>query len=61
MLDSVQGTDVLAGAIVIGGAVAFALGSIALAHAQDISATYWIVVGFVALRAGYAVVEGRDK
>ncbi len=61
MLGSVYGTDILAGAMVIGGAVAFALGSFALAHAEDITATYWVVVGFVALRAAYAVVEGRAQ
>lgn len=61
MLGSVYGTDVLAGALVVGASVAFALGSFALAHAEDITATYWIVVGFVAVRAAYSVVEGRDK
>ncbi len=61
MLASVYGTDVLAAILVVGASVAFALGSFALARAEDITATYWVVVAFVAVRTAYSVVEGRDR
>ncbi|CAN5324744.1 hypothetical protein BH09MYX1_BH09MYX1_64760 [soil metagenome] len=61
MLGSVHGTDVLAAALVIGASVAFAFGAFALARSADITATYFMVVGFVAVRAAYAVVESREK
>ncbi len=47
-----QFVDVLAAALVVGAAAAFALGAVALSHASDVEAIYYLVVGIVALRAG---------
>lgn len=49
--------DVLAAALVAGAAAAFALGAMALSHANDIEAIYFLVVGVVALRAGIQIVR----
>lgn len=49
--------DVLAGALVIGAAVAFTFGAMALARASDVEAIYYLVVGAVALRSGIQLVR----
>ncbi len=43
--------DVVAGLLVVLAVVAFAVGSSALARAEDIHALYWLVVGVVSMRA----------
>jgi hypothetical protein len=52
-----QVTDVLALALILGGAGAFAAGEGALARADDLRALYWLAVGAVSLWA--AVRIGR--
>lgn len=49
--------DVLAAALVLGAAVAFTFGALALARASDVEAIYFLVVGVVALRAGVQLVR----
>jgi hypothetical protein len=49
--------DALSALLVLGAAAAFAFGATALAHANDIEAIYFLVVGIVALRAGIQVVR----
>lgn len=44
--------DVLAAVLVVGAAAAFTFGAMALAHASDVEATYYLIVGVVALRSG---------
>lgn len=44
--------DVLAACLVLGAAVAFAFGAMALTRSSDVEAVYFLVVGTVALRAG---------
>lgn len=41
--------------------VAFALGSSALARAEDLRALYWLVVGLVSVRAAVSVVRPGAK
>jgi hypothetical protein len=52
-----QLVDVLAIALLVAAGGAFLLGASALAHADDLRAIYWLVVGVVSLRA--AVQVGR--
>lgn len=47
----------LSGILVIGAAVAFVWGSMALARANDVEAIYCLVIGIVALRAGVQLVR----
>lgn len=61
MLARVRPMHVAATLVVLGAAVAFALGGSAIARSADVTATYWIVVGFVAVRAAYALVEVRER
>jgi hypothetical protein len=49
--------DVLAAVLVIGSAVAFVYGAMALARASDVEAVYFLVIGVVALRAGVQLVR----
>jgi hypothetical protein len=49
--------DVLAAALVLGGAAAFALGAEALARAADLAALYWLVAGAVAVRSAVALAR----
>lgn len=49
--------DVLAALLVLGAAVAFAFGALALSRASDVEAIYYLVVGVVALRAGVQLVR----
>ena len=50
--------DALAVALLTGAAVAFGLGNVALARAEDLKALYWLLIGVFALRA--AVQLGRS-
>lgn len=43
--------DVLAALLVVGAAVAFVFGSLALSKSNDLEAIYLLAVGFVSLRA----------
>jgi hypothetical protein len=43
--------DALALALLVGAAVAFLLGQVALADAHDLQALYWLVVGSVCVQA----------
>jgi purine nucleoside permease len=52
-----QMLDVLAATLVVGAAAAFTFGAMALARASDIEATYYLVIGIVALRAGVQLVR----
>lgn len=49
--------DVLGALLVLGAAVAFAFGALALARASDVEAIYLLVIGIVALRAGVQLVR----
>lgn len=49
--------DVLGALLVLGAAVAFAFGALALARASDVEAIYLLVIGTVALRAGVQLVR----
>lgn len=49
--------DVLAAALVVGGAAAFAFGAEALAHASDLVALYWLLAGAVAVRSAVALAR----
>lgn len=49
--------DVLAALLVVGAALAFTLGALALARASDVEAIYLLVIGIVALRAGVQMVR----
>lgn len=57
MFKSMQIADVLAVLFVITAAVAFFLGNAALARADDLKAVYWLVIGFVAVRAAVHVAK----
>ena len=49
--------DVLAALLILGAAVAFVFGALALSHASDVEAIYFLVVGVVALRGGVQLVR----
>ena len=49
--------DVLAALLVLGAAVAFACGALALSRASDVEAIYYLVIGVVALRSGVQLVR----
>lgn len=49
--------DLIALLLVIGAAVAFAFGALALARANDVEAIYLLAIGIVALRAGVQAVR----
>lgn len=49
--------DVLGALLVLGAAVAFTFGALALARASDVEAIYLLVIGTVALRAGVQLVR----
>ena len=49
--------DVLGALLVLGAAAAFTLGAIALAHANDAEALYYLIVGFIGLRSGIQIVR----
>jgi hypothetical protein len=49
--------DLLAALLVLGSAVAFALGASALARSVDVEALYWLIVGVVTVRAGVALAK----
>ena len=51
--------DGIAIAMVVAAAVAFGVGSSALAHAEDLKALYWLVVGGVALRSAVQIARPR--
>ncbi len=52
-----QWLDVLALLLIIGAALAFTFGAMALARASDVEAIYYLVVGIVAVRAGVQIVR----
>jgi hypothetical protein len=56
-----QVADVLAIVLVIIAAVAFWMGNSALAHADDLKSIYWLVVGFIAIRAAVRVARPGAK
>jgi hypothetical protein len=47
--------DAIAVVLVLAAAGAFALGSAALSHAEDVQALYWLIVGFVAVRGAVQI------
>jgi len=47
----IQLPDALAISLVVGAAVSFALGAMALAEAEDLRALYWLAVGALCVRA----------
>ena len=49
--------DALAAVLVVGAAAAFTFGAIALSHASDVEAIYFLVIGVVALRGGVQLVR----
>ena len=57
----VQSSDVVASVLVLGSCAAFALGSTALARAEDLTSLYWLAVGFVSVRAAISVVRVRPE
>jgi hypothetical protein len=56
-----QVADILAIVLVIVAAVAFWMGNSALAHSDDLKAIYWLVVGFIAVRAAVRVARPGAK
>ena len=58
---AVHSSDVVASALVLGSCAAFAVGSSALARAQDLTAIYWLAVGFLAVRSALSVVRARTE
>jgi hypothetical protein len=52
-----QMLDFIAFLLVVGAAVAFGFGAVALSKANDVEAIYLLVIGIVALRAGVQVVR----
>jgi len=57
----VHSSDVVASLLVLGSCAAFALGSSALARAEDLTSLYWLAVGFLAVRAALSVVRVRAE
>lgn len=57
----VQSSDVVASLLVLGAFASFALGTSALARAEDLTSLYWLGVGFVAVRATLSVVRVRAE
>jgi hypothetical protein len=54
-------SDVLAILLLVGAAVAFAMGGSALARAEDLRALYWLAVGIVSVRASVHMARpGRE-
>jgi hypothetical protein len=53
--------DVLAIALVVAAAAAFALGEAAIARTEDLHAVYWLAVGVASLRAGVQVARPGVK
>jgi hypothetical protein len=51
--------DGIAIAMVVAAAVAFGVGASALAHAEDLKALYWLVVGGVSLRSAVQIARPR--
>jgi hypothetical protein len=49
--------DVVALVLLVGATAAFAVGGTALARAEDLAAAYWLVVGFVTLRAAVQIAR----
>jgi hypothetical protein len=49
--------DIVAIAMVLGAAIAFVLGGAALARTEDLLAGYWMLVGFVSLRAAVQLAK----
>jgi hypothetical protein len=49
--------DILAIVLLVGATVAFVMGNVALSHAEDLKALYWLMIGVFALRG--AVQVGR--
>ncbi len=49
--------DVLAVLLLVLGAAAFVLGAGALAHADDITAFYWLVTGLATMRASVQIAR----
>jgi hypothetical protein len=57
----VHSSDVVASLLVLGSCAAFALGSSALARAEDLTSLYWLAVGFASVRAALSVVRVRAE
>jgi hypothetical protein len=53
--------DVLAIALLVGATVAFVVGNMALARADDLAAFYWLAVGAVTLRGSVEVARPRAR
>jgi hypothetical protein len=51
--------DGVAIALVVSAALSFAAGGGALAHAEDLKALYWLVVGIVAVRGAVHISRPR--
>lgn len=54
---AMQISDALAVVLLVGAAVAFGVGSVALARADDLRAIYWLVVGVVGVRAAVQIAR----
>jgi hypothetical protein len=54
-----QVLDGVALGLVVAAGAAFAMGSAALAHSEDLKALYWLVVGIVALRGAVHIARPR--
>lgn len=53
--------DVVAIVLLAGATAAFVLGSLALAHAEDMMGLYWLVTGAVAVRAAVQIARSGVK
>ena len=53
--------DIVAVFMVVLAAIAFALGGMALARADDLVAAYWLLVGLVMLRASVQIAKSGVK
>ena len=51
--------DGIALAMLVAAALAFGVGASALAHAEDLRALYWLVVGVVAVRGAVQIARPR--
>lgn len=52
-----QVLDAVAFLLVVGAAVAFGFGAVALSKANDVEAIYLLVIGMIALRAGIQAIR----
>ena len=53
--------DILAVVMLVAAAIAFVLGSSALARAEDLTALYWLVTGIVLVRASVQIARSGAR